>query len=72
MAPAPGNAAASTSRLVLSSDNVFGGDVDLGTVAIPALAAATQVSATRTVQIPGNTVGRPLLGLRAGQRARAR
>ena len=55
VAVAPGHAGASTSRLYLSSDEAFGGDVELGSVVVPPLAAATQASVMRSVQIPANT-----------------
>lgn len=55
VAAAPGNAGPSTSRLVLSGDNAFGGDVDLGTAAVGGLAAGGQVTVRQSVQIPGNT-----------------
>jgi trimeric autotransporter adhesin len=55
LATAPGNAGASTSRLLLSGDNALGGDVELGTIGVGALTAGTQATVTRGVQIPGNT-----------------
>ena len=57
VALAPASAPASTSRLTLSSNTTLGDgdDVDLGTVAIPALAAAAQASVLKSVVIPGGT-----------------
>jgi subtilase family serine protease len=55
VALAPGNAGATTSRLWLSDDNVFGGDVELGVVAVGPLAAATQAAVTRSVAVPDTT-----------------
>jgi subtilisin family serine protease/subtilase family serine protease len=55
LALAPANAPASTSRLVLSSDQGFGDDVDLGTVAVPMISAQGTVSVSRMVQIPPAT-----------------
>ncbi len=55
LAAAPGHAPASTSRLYLSSDALFGSDVSLGTVAVPALTAGASMSVTKSVTIPGNT-----------------
>ena len=53
----PANAPASSSRLTLSSNTTLGDgdDVDLGTVAIPALAAAAQATVTKSVPIPAGT-----------------
>jgi subtilase family serine protease len=57
LALAPASAPASTSRLTLSSNTTLGDgdDVDLGTVSIPALAAAAQASVLKSVVIPGGT-----------------
>src|SRR6185503_13616973 len=52
---APASAPASTSRLFLSSDQTFGGDVDLGTVAVPTIGALGTASVSRMVQIPPAT-----------------
>jgi subtilase family serine protease len=55
LATAPANAPGSTSRLVLSSDNAFGSDIDLGSVVVSPLAAGAQATLVQSVQIPGNT-----------------
>ena len=54
VATSPANAPASSSRLTLSDHDTLGVglDADLGTVAIPALAAATQATVTKSVVIP--------------------
>ena len=57
LAPSPANAPGSSSRLTLSDHDTLGVgvDADLGTVAIPALAAATQATVTKSVVIPVGT-----------------
>ena len=50
----PAHAPASTSTLYLSDDAVLGGDVSLGTVAVPALTAGASKSVTKSAQIPGD------------------
>lgn len=55
VATAPGHAPASTSRLYLSSDALFGSGVSLGTVAIPALPAGASRSVTASVMLPAGT-----------------
>ncbi len=56
IAGGPANAPASTSRLFLSDDAVFGGDVDLGPVTVPPITALGSVTVVRTVQIPAGTL----------------
>jgi hypothetical protein len=66
-APAPGAAPASISRVYLSADSVVdAGDVDLGTVTVPALGPGGLASVARTVTIPpGTAPGRYFLLARA-------
>ena len=53
VALAPGNAALSTSRLLLSTDQTTTGQVaDLGTVNVPAITAGGMMTVTRPAQIP--------------------
>jgi subtilase family serine protease len=57
VALSPANAPGSSSRLTLSGNTTLGDgdDADLGTVTIPALAAATQATVTKSVPIPVGT-----------------
>jgi subtilase family serine protease len=57
VAAAPAHAPASTSRLVLSNNTALGDadDVDLGPVAVAALAAGAHAALTTTVSIPDGT-----------------